>query len=161
VATRPGYTTSSRALDLPAGKPHLEQIALELEKVTVQRDNYERRWAWWVPWSVEGGAAALALVAAGIYVSASNQMVNYDKAFRDRCSMGCPVIPPDLLPQYNSARTKAGVAIGMWVGAGAVAIGGGVMAVLNRPIKVERRAVTPSLAVSRDYVGAAISFALE
>jgi hypothetical protein len=49
----------------------------------------------------------------------------------------------------------------MWVGAGAVAIGGGVMAVLNRPIKVERRAVTPSLAVSRDYVGAAISFALE
>jgi len=47
------------------------------------------------------------------------------------------------------------------VGAGAVAIGGGVMAVMNRPIKVERRAVTPSVAVSRDYVGAAISFALE
>jgi tetratricopeptide (TPR) repeat protein len=161
VASRPGYTTSSRALDLPAGKPHLEQIALELEKVTVQRDNYERRWAWWVPWSVEGGAAALALVAAGLYVSSSNQMTNYDRAYRDRCPIGCMSIPPDLLPQYNSARTKSGVAIGMWVGAGAVAIGGGVMAVLNRPIKVERRAVTPSVAVSRDYVGAAISFALE
>lgn len=161
VASRPGYTTLSRALDLPAGKPRVEQIALELEKVTVQRDNYERRWAWWVPWSVEGGAAALALVAAGVYVSASNQMANFDAAYKDRCQMGCMVIPSDLLRQHDSARTKSGVAIGMWVGASAVAIGGGVMAVMNRPIKVERRAVTPSLAVSRDYVGAAISFALE
>src|SRR5262249_18521676 len=80
AATRPGYTTQARALDLPAGKPDLEQIALELEKVTVQRDNYERRWSWWVPWTVEGGAAALALVATGIYVSASNQMASFDQA---------------------------------------------------------------------------------
>jgi tetratricopeptide (TPR) repeat protein len=161
VASRPGYTTLSRALVLPAGKPHVEQVALQLEKVTVQRDNYERRWAWWVPWSVEGGAAALALVAAGIYVSSSNQMANFDAAYKDRCPNGCMVIPSDLLRQRDGARTKSGVAIGMWVGAGAVAIGGGVMAVMNRPIKVERRAITPSLAVSRDYVGAAISFALE
>jgi tetratricopeptide (TPR) repeat protein len=163
VASRRGYTTSSRALDLPAGKPDLEQIALELEKVTVQRFNYERRWAWWVPWSVEGGAAALALVATGFYVSASNQMKNYDAALQVKCPNGCSdaEIPSALQGQYNHARRNSGVAIGMWVGAGAVAISGGVMAVLNRPIKVEGRAATPSLAVSRDYVGAAISFALE
>ncbi len=165
VASRPGYTTSSRALDLPAGKPDVEEIALELEKVTVQRDNYERRWAWWVPWSVEGGAAVLALAATGFYLSASNQMASYDKALAllPACKTGCTdsQIPSELKQQASNARRNSGVAIGMWVGAGAVAIGGGVMAVLNRPFKVERRAVTPSLAVSRDYVGAAISFALE
>lgn len=165
VASRPGYITSSRALDLPPGKPDVEQIALELEKVTVQRDNYERRWAWWVPWSVEGGAAALALVATGVYLSASHEMQRYDQAFAllPQCKTGCPDadIPAGLKAQRDHARRNSGVAIGMWVGAGAVAITGGVMAVMNRPFKVERRAVTPSLAVSRDYVGAAISFALE
>jgi tetratricopeptide (TPR) repeat protein len=163
VATRPGYTTQSRALDLPAGKPDLELIALEHEKVTVQRDNYERRWAWWVPWSVEGGAAALALVATGFYVSASGEMTNYDQALRLKCQTGCTTdqIPSDLKAKYDHARRNSGVAIGIWVGAGAVAITGGVMAVMNRPFKVERHPVTPSVTVSRDYVGAAISFALE
>ncbi|HEX3763917.1 MAG TPA: hypothetical protein VHW23_34715 [Kofleriaceae bacterium] len=163
VASRPGYTTSSRALDLPAGQPDVEQIALELEKVKVQRDNYERRWSWWVPWSVEGGAAALALVATGVYVSASNQMASYDQALQQRCPMGCSdaTIPSALKSQASRARRNSGVAIGMWVGAGAVAITGGVMAVMNRPIRVERHEVMPSLAISRDYVGAAISFALE
>jgi tetratricopeptide (TPR) repeat protein len=165
VATRPGYVTSSRALDLAPGKPDLEQIALELEKVQVQRFNYERRWAWWVPWSVEGGAAALALVATVIYVAANKQMTDYDAALAlvPACRTGCPEseIPSALRAQYNRARRNSGVAIGMWVGAGAVAITGGVMAVLNRPIKVESRAAMPSVVVSRDYVGAAISFALE
>jgi hypothetical protein len=77
--------------------------------------------------------------------------------------MGCvdADIPSALKTQYSHARRNSGVAIGMWAGAGAVAIAGGVMAVLNRPFKVEGRAVTPSLAVSRDSVSAAISFTLE
>ncbi len=167
VASRPGYTTSSRALDLAAGKPDVEQIALELEKVTervtVQRYNYERRWAWWVPWSVEGGAAALALVAAGFYLTANNQMKNYDQGLKEACPMGCKAadIPGNVTEQYNHARRNSGVAVGMWVGAGAVVITGGVMAVMNRPFKVEGRAVTPSLEVSRDSVSAAISFTLD
>ncbi|HEX8108915.1 MAG TPA: hypothetical protein VF516_14385 [Kofleriaceae bacterium] len=166
VASRPGYTTLSRALDLAAGTPDVERIALELEKVTekvtVQRYNYERRWAWWVPWSLEGGAAALALVAAGFYVTASNEMVRYDQALLLRCPMGCSDADlASLKAQYDHARRNSGVAVGMWVGAGAVAITGGVMAVLNRPFRVEGHPVTPSLAVSRDSVSAAISFALE
>lgn len=162
VASRPGYTTSSRALDLPAGKPAVEEVALELEKVKVQRDNYERRWSWWVPWSLEGGAAALALVATGVYASARTDMAHYDAGLQMRCPpSGCTTIPADLQAQYTHARTVSGVAIGMWVGAGAIAITGGVMAVMNRPIKVERHEVTPALAVSRDYVGAALSFTLE
>jgi tetratricopeptide (TPR) repeat protein len=161
VASRPGYTTSSRALDLAAGKSDLEHIALELEKVKVERDNYERRWAWWAPWSVEAGAVVLALAATGVYLDARGVMANYDQAFQKQCPLGCTNIPSALQAQYDHARRISGVAIGMWVGAGAVAITGGVMAVLNRPIKVESRAVTPSLEVTRDHVGAGLSFTLE
>lgn len=159
VASRPGYITSSRALDLAAGKPDLEQIALIPEKVV---DNYERRWKWWVPWSVEGGAAVIAIAATGVYVNARTAIQRHDRAIGELCPMGCTddQIPSSLRAQEASARRNSGVAIGMWVGAGALAITGGVMAVMNRPYKLER-AVTPSLAVSRDYVGAAISFALE
>jgi tetratricopeptide (TPR) repeat protein len=157
VASRPGYITSSRALDLQAGKPDLEQISLVPEKVV---DNYERRWRWWVPWSVEAGSVALAIAATGLYLSARSQRDRADQALGLRCPNGC-MVPTDLQAQYDSARRNSGVAIGMWVGAGALAITGGVMAVLNRPFKLEGRQATPSLAVSRDYVGAAISFALE
>jgi len=162
VASRRGYITQSLALDLSAGKPDVEQIALIRETVKVQRENYERRWSWWVPWSVEGGAAALALVAAGFYVSASNEMKRYDDGLRRTCPLGCS--DADLAgfqSQYNHARRNSGVAVGMWVGAGAVAITGGVMAVMNRPIKVEGRAVAPAVTVSRDHIGAVISFALD
>jgi hypothetical protein len=160
VASRPGYITSSRALDLQAGKPDLEQIALVPEKLV---DNYERRWRWWVPWSVEAGGAAVALVATGIYVNARTQMQRHDRALAQLCPMGCSddQIPSALKAQETSARRNSGVAIGLWVGAGAMVITGGVMAVMNRPFKLEGRQATPSLAVSRDYVGAAISFALE
>jgi hypothetical protein len=163
VASLPGHVTSSRALDLPAGTPQLEQIALEVEKVAVQRDNYERRWSWWVPWSFEAGAAVLALVGTGFYASASSEMSRYDDALRLTCPEGCSDadIPRALKDQYNHARRNSGIAIGVWIGAAAVAVTGGVMAVLNRPIKVEGRAVAPAVAVSRDYVGAAISFTLD
>jgi tetratricopeptide (TPR) repeat protein len=160
VASRPGYITSSRALDLLAGKPALEQIALMPEQLV---DNYERRWRWWVPWSFEVGGAVLALAATGVYLHASTEMKSHDQALALLCPTGCmdDEIPSNLKAQEASARRTSGVAIGMWVGAGTLAITGGVMAVLNRPFKIEGRAVTPSLAVSRDHVGVAISFALE
>jgi len=160
VASRPGYITSSRALDLLAGKPDLEQITLMPEQVV---DNYERRWRWWVPWSVEAGSAVLALVATGLYLDASSEMKRHDQAYAALCPTGCmdDQIPSNLKAQETSARRKSGVAIGMWIGAGALVITGGVMAVMNRPFKIEGRAVTPSLAVSRDHVGVAISFTLE
>ena len=139
----------------------MEQIALLPE--TVQRENYERRWPWWVPWSVEGASVALGIAATGIYVSARTEMKHYDQALQQMCPMGCndADIPAVLKARAANARRNSGVAIGMWVGAGAVAIGGGVMAVMNRPLKLEGRTATPSLMVTRDYVGAGLSFTLE
>jgi tetratricopeptide (TPR) repeat protein len=167
VASRPGYITQSRALDLPAGKTTEEQIALAPEKIEVRRDNYDRRWPWWAPWAVVGGGVVLGGAGAGIYVAARTERDRYDRAFAAMCPEGCAesTLPADLLARKANARRNSGVAIGMWVTAGVLGITGGVMAVLNRPYKLEERpaarAVTPSVTVSRDYVGVGLSLTLE
>ncbi len=167
VATRPGYTTDSRALDLPAGEPVTVEIALTPEKVKVQvqvfREGYERRWRWWMPWAVSGSSVVLAAIGGIVYAGARSQIAGYDHDLRELCPMGCDQtdIPEALKNREAAARRKSGIAIGLWCGAGALAITGGVMAILNRPRKVEERNVVPSVTLSRDYVGVGISLALE
>ena len=167
VASRPGYTTQSRALDLPAGKTSAEQIALAPEKIEVRRDNYDRRWPWWVPWAVTVGGVALGGAGAGIYVAARTERDRYDRAFAAMCPEGCPesTLPADLRARGANALRNSRVAIGMWITAGVLGITGGVMAVLNRPYRIEDRTgprtATPSVTVSRDYVGLGLSLTLE
>jgi tetratricopeptide (TPR) repeat protein len=162
VATRPGYVTDSRALDLPAGQAVTEQIALLPEQVKVERENYERRWQWWMPWAVAGSSVVLGLVGSGVYLSASSEIKHYDQDLAQLCPAGCTdaQIPGSLRSRATSARHKSEVAIALWSGAGALVITGGVMAILNRPRKQEERRITPALTVSRDYVGVGISLAL-
>jgi hypothetical protein len=161
VASKRGFATESRALDLPAGKPVTERIKLEPEKVQVRRENYERRWKWWLPWSVEGASVALGLVGAGVYLHARTEIRQYDDSFAKMCPAGCPDsdIPASLKSKQSAARRDSGIAIGVWSAAGALAITGAVMAIMNRPIKQEERA-TPTLTVSRDYVGIGLSLTL-
>lgn len=167
VATRPGYITDSRALDLAAGKPVTEQIALAPEKVKlqveVQRENYERRWPWWTPWAVTGSSVAVGLLGTAVYVGARSQIKQYDRDLAVLCPFGCTEdqIPAELKAQARSARRNSGVGIGLWCGAGALAITGGVMAILNRPRKTEERKLVPAVAVSRDYIGVGISLAVD
>jgi hypothetical protein len=179
VATRTGYVTDSRALDLPAGEPVMTEITLTPEKVKVKlqvrRENYERRWRWWLPWAVAGSSVVFGAIGGGLYASARSEIRRYDDDLRELCPMGCDpaTIPEPLKNREAAARRKSGIAIGMWCGAGALAITGGVMAILNRPRKVEERTsggpgptallrrVVPELALSRDYVGVGLSVPLE
>ena len=163
VATRAGYTTDSRALDLPAGRPTVEQIQLQPEVVKVQRENYERRWRWWLPWGVAGTGVALGLVGSGVYLSARSDMKGFDRALAQACPDGCARgdIPKELTAKETAARRKSGVGVGLWAGAGALVIGSGVMAILNRPRKAEERRITPAIAIAPDYVGAGVTVRLE
>lgn len=163
VATRPGYVTDSRALDLPAGKPVAEQISLVRETVKVERENYDRRWKWWLPWAVAGSSVVVGVIGGGVYAGAHSQMNQYDSELAQRCPAGCTEaqIPGSLKSQATSARQKSEVAIGLWGGAGALVLTGGVMAILNRPRKMEERRVEPALTVSRDYVGVGLSLSLD
>jgi tetratricopeptide (TPR) repeat protein len=164
VATRRGYVTDSRALDLPAGRPLTEAVSLEREKVRVLRENYERRWSWWVPWSVAGSSVVLGLAGGGLYVSARSDIKDYDRALAEMCPAGCTdeQIPQSLEHKASGARQRSGVAIGLWGAAGALLVTGGVMAILNRPHRQQEvRMVMPSVTVSRDYVGVGVSLGLE
>lgn len=161
VASRPGYITESRALDLPAGKPVIEAIELRPELVKIRRENYERRWAWWLPWSVAGSSVVLGLAGSGLYLSSRAQMQRYDEAFAQACPIGCEEIPAALQDRKSSAERKSGIAIAMWSVAGGLAITGGVMAFLNRPRRLEDRTAVPMVTVSRDYVGIGISLVLD
>ncbi|HEY1816147.1 MAG TPA: hypothetical protein VGG74_27555 [Kofleriaceae bacterium] len=167
VASRAGYETESKALDLPAGQTTTEAIALQPEKVKVRRENYERRWDWWVPWATLSSGVALALVGTGVYVDARSDIKAYDSELATKCPMGCT---PQMVNQLgisneaNHATRVSQIGIGFWtVGAG-VAIAAGVMAILNRPQmvtsehnEVQTHAPDVSIIVTPNYVGAGVS----
>ena len=163
VATRRGHITESRALDLPAGKPVVERIALARVKVRVLRENYERRWSWWVPWSVAGSSIVLGLAGGGFYLSARSDIDDYDRTLAQMCPSGCAddEIPPSLKEKEQAGKSKSGVAIGLWGVGGALAITGGVMAILNRPRLQRERRVTPLVTVSPGYVGLGVTLDLD
>lgn len=162
VATLAGYTTDSRALDLPAGKPVTQPIELAVEQVKVQRENYDRRWRWWVPWSVEGASLVVGLIGTGVYLAARSEMRSYDTDFKDQCPLGCPNdVAASLAHRANVARRNSGIGIALWSTAGGLAIAGAVMAVMNRPIKqLETAPIAPTLSVSGDHVSVGVSLAL-
>ena len=165
VATRPGYVTDSRALDLPAGKPLTEVITLKPVTVEVQvhRENYERRWRWWVPWVVTGSGLALGLSGTLVYLSARSDIKEYDRLLAQTCPAGCAddAVPTWLVNRETAARRKSGVAIGMWGAAGVLALTGGVMAILNRPRKLEERAPMPVVTITPDHVEVGFSVRFE
>jgi hypothetical protein len=165
VATRDGYTTDTRALALPAGEK--TAVAIELlpveVKVVNERVNYERRWSWWLPWTVLGGGIALGVAGTGAYLWGNSTMRDYDEALAVACPVGCrpDEIPPDLAAAKDRAERRNAVGVGLLITGGVVAITAGVMAVMNRPRPTEERGVTPTVTWSPDFVGGGLSFAFE
>jgi tetratricopeptide (TPR) repeat protein len=165
VATRDGYQPETRALDLPAGQPTQQTVKLDLEKVTVQRENYERRWQWWIPWATVGSGVALALIGTGVYLAARSDMNAYDNALAAHCPSGCTpamVASLNLSSQEEHARRVSGVGIGFWVAGGLVASAAGVMAVLNRPhLEIEGHPADVAIVTTPEYVGASFSLSFK
>ena len=162
VATGPGLETDTRVLDLPAGEPITADITLMPAKVAVrvERENYERRWRWWLPWVVAGGGIASGLVGGSIYLVARSDMRSYDSDLAAACPDGCTAaqIPAALTQRASAARRLSGVGIGFIAVGGAALLAGGTMGFLNRPQKVEGHNPMPTVAISREYIGAGIAF---
>jgi hypothetical protein len=154
VATRTGYQTDSRALDLPAGKTTTETIELMPERVEKVEVNYERRWAWWVPWTIAGSGVAVGLGGIGFYASARSDMRTYDQRLEDQCPTGClpEAIPASTRAKKTDAERNSAIAIGMWTVGGAVVATAAVMAILNRPKPIGEKP-TPMVTVAPGYVG--------
>jgi hypothetical protein len=165
VATKDGYDTDSRALNLPAGKVTNQELNLKKVKVTVEihRENYERKYPWWVSWAGAGGGVAIGLIGTALYAHARTERSRYDNELLGMCPAGCTqdMIPSSLTNEEKSARRLSGVGIAMWVGGGAIVLGAVGLAIINRPFKVEEHKVTPALTVSKDQVGFGLSFVLD
>ena len=168
VATRAGYQTETKALDLPAGEITKEEVELHPEKVKVkkiyERTNYERKWAWWVPWVAAGSAVAITLAGTGVYLEARGEMNTYDKQLAQACPTGCKpsTIPSALTQEATRATSLSGVGVTLWTLGGAAGVAAGIMAVLNRPHAVEVRRNREVTFVARPgYVGAALAFKFE
>jgi tetratricopeptide (TPR) repeat protein len=160
VATRDGYETDSRALDLPPGKATHEAIELQPVRVEVKvkRENYERRWSWWIPWATISTGVGFALIGTGVYLQARSDIKAYDNALAGQCPMGCKPsdIPAPIAEQQQHAQRVSQVGIGFWTAGAAVAVAAGVMAVLNRPRLLEDHPEI-AIAVTPTFTGASIA----
>lgn len=164
VATKPGFETEQHPIDLPAGKVTPQEVTLKpiSERTVILRENYERRWSWWLPWAVVGSGVVVGLVGTGIYVDARSKITDYDRKLSEQCPAGCTdeMIPAALAKEARSARRYSQAGIGLWIGAGAAVVAGGALAFINRPRKMEEHKVTPMLTVSKEQVGIGVSFVM-
>ncbi|MGE5186081.1 MAG: hypothetical protein ACM31C_28695 [Acidobacteriota bacterium] len=136
VGERAGYMTSSRQLVILGGSAQAENIALVPIETAVKLEYpYPRL----VPLGVGGGGAAVALAGLGVWFWGRSQMDQFQTDFANTCPTGCLANlsdHPELASERDAARLKGKIAVTMMVVGSAAAIGGVVMAVLDRPHRV-------------------------
>ena len=155
VSERPGYLTNSRRVVVPGGKTITEKlVVVSIESAVVLEYPYRQ----WIPWTITATGAAIALGGAGLWFAGRNQMTEFDANFSSACTVtGCePDLSqhPALRDQRDSAAFKGTVGISLMIGGGAVAVGGIVMAIINRPKRIMPNIeVTPTADGIKTQVG--------
>jgi tetratricopeptide (TPR) repeat protein len=104
----------------------------------------------WIPWTIAGGGAAIGLGGLGLWFAGKAAMDRFDARADMLCELdGCSKeldaneTERDLKRQRDNAKLEGNIGIGMMVAGGAIAVGGVVWAVINRPNRV-----LPSLEVA-------------
>ena len=137
VGELPGYIAASQRLIVTGGGTAIGKIDLVPLESAVKLVYRTPRW---IPWTITGGGAVLALVGLGVWSAGRGQMETFDDNFKRECSIsGCEkdlVDHPSLRDQKTSAELKGAIGISLMVAGGAVAIGGAVFVLLNRPTRV-------------------------
>jgi hypothetical protein len=150
VVEKPRYQTETRSIRLNAGD-HVT-IKIELKPVAVPR-TLHRRWARWIPWTVLGGGAAVAVIGVPVLLAAGNSFDRYDTAVTASCPHGCLDGDPasaHIADLKSHAELQNTTAISLFAIGGAIAATGFVMVIANQP-----HLVTP--VVGTDHVGLAIA----
>lgn len=130
VATREGLVTNNVVRTFAGGQTTLIDLNLKsLEDMT----QYRRRWSTWVPWSILGGGAALALAGGYLQYSGLQKIARVDRESRALCATGCVTGEPASLARdrtRGAALQKLG--IGAYGIGGAALATGGLLLYLNR-----------------------------
>lgn len=136
VARGPGYVTKSRTVHLRPGGTVQSIIHLQVETT--------RRFAAWKPWAVVGSGALLAALAGGFQASANDHAEHAHQLLDLHCPNGCTIaeFPADLRAAVNRFDRRRSVAIGMYLGAGAIIATSVALLFINRPRPVRKRQTT-------------------
>jgi tetratricopeptide (TPR) repeat protein len=133
VVEKRGFQTETKQVHLDAGAA--QAMPIVLERVAAAR-TLHRRMPRWLPWTVMGAGAVVALVGVQAYVSAYDDYNAYEaavqKAFDTRAG-GVPVLSASdaaKLPSAHSEAMRAYVALSI---GGALAATGFVLVLLNAP----------------------------
>jgi hypothetical protein len=97
----------------------------------------------WIPWTVAGAGAAIALGGLGVWFAGDAAMDRFDARADMLCQPdGCSKnldqneTERDLKRQRDDAQREGNIGVGMMIGGGAIAVGGAVWVIINRPKRV-------------------------
>jgi hypothetical protein len=159
VARKKGHLTQTRNVSAAGG----DTLDVTLKPIPLsEATSYERRWTPWIPWTVAGGGAVLALSGFAFGRASVAARDDYEAGLRDGCPSGCA--PEEVPEQVYDDRDRAELfnafeVTGYLVG-GAAIVTGTVLIILNqeRPVFTdesgERLSVVPLL--SPGQLGAAL-----
>ena len=135
VGHKDGYLPISRQQTVAAGTTAVETLAFVRIDETIVYQTPR-----WIPWTIAGGGAALAVGGVVLAVAAARQMDRFDAAFAKRCPSGCAADlsdVPDLRRTKERAETKSALAVTGLIAGGAALVTGAVWAVwFDRPRRV-------------------------
>lgn len=136
VGEKRDYLTISRRIVVAGNATATTKLALLPLEDVVRVEYPTRRW---LPWTMAGAGVAIALGGVGFWFAGRSQMDQFDADFETRCPMGCDLTlstVPDLVRDRDSAELKGDIGVTMMIAGGAVAVGGAVWTILNRPRRV-------------------------
>jgi hypothetical protein len=123
----------SRRLDLAAGITATEQVSLlPLDRAVALEYPYPP----WIPWTAAASGAAIGLVGLGVWWRGRRDMERFDAAFAKMYPQGTLLSDSSLESQHDRAARKGTIGIAMMTIGGAIAVGGLVFAILDRPRKI-------------------------
>lgn len=99
----------------------------------------EYRYRRWVPYTVTGAGAAIAIGGLLVYLAGRSQMSSFETNVARICPRGCAADLSDqplLRDQRDAAQLKGTVGLTLLLTGGAVTAGGVVFVILNRPRRV-------------------------
>lgn len=131
VASKEGFVTNQSVRTLEGGTASLIHLPLmTMAELTTTR----RRWSTWMPWSVVGAGAAVALAGGWLQYDAGQKVDWVDRESVARCPVpgGCASEPADLASARSRADTLRSASIGAYAVGGAAVAAGAVLLFLNR-----------------------------
>jgi hypothetical protein len=144
VGERAGFVTSAQRVFVTGGATAEAPVRLVTLESTV---TLKYRYARWLPWTIAGGGAGVALVGLGVWLAGRSGM----DAFRSQLGMTCPsgcnlATQPALTSERDHAEHEGDAGLAMEAVGGAAAIVGVVLAISNHAERIVPKVLVEPMA---------------